>query len=31
MEDVLSTLVEKEITELLYLSLIEKNPKLKNN
>ena len=30
MEDVLSTLEEKEITELLYLSLIEKNPKLKN-
>ena len=30
MEDVLPTLEEKEITEWLYLSLIEKNPKLKN-
>ena len=30
MEDVLSSLDEKEITELLYLNLIEKCPKLKN-
>jgi ethanolamine-phosphate cytidylyltransferase len=30
MEDVLSSLEEKEISELLYLSLIEKSPKLKN-
>ena len=30
MEDVLSSLEEKEITELLYLNLIEKCPKLKN-
>ena len=30
MEDVLSALEEKEITELLYLSLIEKCPKLKS-
>ena len=30
MEDVLSALEQKEITELLYLSLVEKCPKLKN-
>ena len=30
MEDVLSSLKEKEVTELLYLNLIEKCPKLKN-
>jgi hypothetical protein len=30
MEDVLSSLEEKEISELLYLNLIEKCPKLKN-
>ena len=30
MEDVLSSLEEKEVTELLYLNLIEKCPKLKN-
>ena len=30
MEDVLNSLEEKEITELLYLNLIEKCPKLKN-
>ena len=30
MEDILSTLGEKEVTELLYLNLIEKCPKLKN-
>ena len=30
MEDVLTSLEEKEVSELLYLSLIEKSPKLKN-